>query len=366
MPIGYYVPGGTGMNQPSSTPAQYNRGNKTPVNIKFNLPPHVSSLPVRPITLDTLNGKRKLSKPLSAADSSRNTAVADKKDIVLTHKRDDSDFHGLRRGRIWFYDSSAGVTKLDEKGNVVNIAGENLKSLTPLITPTVSAGATVTVKMNTDLKPIDPTTSLAKNEYNYGFQFLWNPTDISVGVARNMDITPSSADRLRAVSGAFPGQESLNFQIVLDRTNDFACILQELENSNEVGLNSLSKLSKFYTGVYPKQPNTPVFETQMMDLIQHGTMADLEYLFKAINGAGIGGKTWKNLLGKETADMGYLQPTLLAFEFGPPEKGTLSYVGWITNLSINHVAFTERMVPIRTNVQVSVDCFAGTSITSSS
>jgi len=91
-------------------------------------------------------------------------------------------------------------------------------------------------------------------------------------------------------------------------------------------------------------------------------MADLEYLFRAINGGGSGDKQWTTLLGKKTANVGYLQPTLLGIALGPNTHNNLSYVGWVSNISINHTAFTERMIPIRTQVSLSIECFSGSGI----
>jgi hypothetical protein len=73
------------------------------------------------------------------------------------------------------------------------------------------------------------------------------------------------------------------------------------------------------------------------------------------------------MLGKKTADLGYLQPTLLAFELGGDTNNfssmnSLSYVGWASSLSINHTSFAENMVPLRTVVSISFDCFAGSMI----
>jgi hypothetical protein len=93
-----------------------------------------------------------------------------------------------------------------------------------------------------------------------------------------------------------------------------------------------------------------------------GTLADLEYLFKTINGAGAGKeKDWVNLLGRKTADIGFLQPVLVGMQLGPTID-SLSYVGWITSLSVNHVAFTESMIPIRTMVTINMQTMTGTGI----
>ena len=278
-----------------------------PINYKFNLPPHDWSLPVRPTDVD----------PNTVGYSNS------------------ASFHGLRRGRLWYW---AGTT--------------NTGTVTP-------AGGSTPVNF------IDTA---------YGFQFLWNPTSITTSVARNMNITPSSADALRVVAGVFPGQETVSLNIVLDRTNDFACIRAEAQNAvldiatgatqgASPITNNLSAFSRHYNSLYPgANPNQNMGE-QIAKLMSQGTMADLEYLFKAINGSGNGNLEWTTLLGKKTANVGYLAPTLLGIQLGPTIDN-LSYVGWASNISINHTAFTETMVPIRTEVSISIQCFSGSGLTS--
>lgn len=279
------------------------KGTPIPENYKFNLPPHQWSLPVRPGVLDP--------------EFNRNFASAN----AL------NDFHGYRRGRIWYWQTAADVSKIDNTTGTVTKASDANKN---------RAGVSSAESMLLDR--------------NYGFQFLWNPESIQTNVARNMDITPSSADTLRVVAGVFPGQETLTLSIVLDRTNDFAY-------AKGTGTGS----ADYYKTGFPiafKQN----FSEQLTTLLKQGTMADLEYLFRAINGAGSGKAQWTTLLGKKTANVGYLQPTLLGIALGPDVENSLSYVGWISNISINHTAFTQNMVPLRTQVSLSIECFSGSGI----
>jgi hypothetical protein len=227
-------------------------------------------------------------------------------------------FHGLRRGRLWYWVGANDIS---------------------------SSGYTTTSGLNL----VDTT---------WGFQFLWNPTTISTSVARNMDITPSSADTLRVVAGVFPGQETVSLSIVIDRTNDFACI--KADSSRGFNLN---QFTRYYGSLYPGASTKQNMSQQIDKLMSQGTMADLEYLFKAINGSGNGTLEWTNLLGKKTANVGYLAPTLLGIQLGPTID-SLSYVGWASNISINHTAFTEDMIPIRTEVGISIQCFAGSGLQS--
>ena len=283
---------------PSSSTAPANQiGTTQPFGYKFNLPPHDWSLPLRPATVDP----------------------------DLVGQTSDASFHGLRRGRIWYW---AGAN---------NITGS-----------TTTSTSTTTNTASTALNLIDT---------NWGFQFLWNPTSISTNVSRNMDITPSSADTLRVVAGVFPGQETVSLNVVIDRTNDFACIRAAQT------ISEYSKFVTYYNSLYPGADTSQNMPDQITNLMAQGTMADLEYLFKAVNGSGNGSLQWTNLLGKKTANVGYLAPTLMGIQLGPT-LNNLSYVGWISNLGINHTAFTENMVPIRTEVSISIQCFSGSGLTS--
>jgi hypothetical protein len=291
-----------------------------PVGYKFNLPPHDWSLPVRPIEQEPkdvgfLNNKT----GYFAADIFNSTSTPE-------------SFHGTRRGRIWYWHSASALQKFNTDSGKVESLAESVTKLTK---------STEGVELKND-------------DRKWGFQFLWNPSEISTNVSRNMDITPSAADTLRVVSGVFPGQETVNFNILLDRVNDFACI-----RSSKV--KDFNDYSKFYSAYYPGQEKQP-FGEQLEALMRQGTMADLEYLFKAINGSGMGVEKWGTLMGKRTANLGYLQPTLLGISLGPDRLNNLSYVGWLSNIAINHNMFTQDMIPMRTTVTLSIECFAGTGI----
>jgi hypothetical protein len=94
--------------------------------------------------------------------------------------------------------------------------------------------------------------------------------------------------------------------------------------------------------------------------LQRGTIADIEYLYMAINGPGPGtqnalsvGNKWVNSRGIATADIGFLMPTLLNIDIGP-----LSYQGYVTNLQVNHISFTQEMIPIRSDLTISLNLLA--------
>lgn len=299
-------------------------GNTPPEGYKFNLPPHAWSLPVRPAAV------------------LRNGMENDGK--FVNNNPLGTSIHRERRGVIWHWDDGGLVSTVDDESLEITTSEAEQK------------------KKDSEKKSKVGDRS-GKNQYDYGFQFLWNPETIQQNIERNMDVTPSSADRFRSVAGAFPGQETYSFTITLDRVNDFACIKEWANDPSKLPF----FIDNYYKHGYGENSATGKLQ-KLKDLATYGTMADLEYLFKALNGTGAGSdpkdknKTWTTLLKKPTSNIGFLSPSLLAFRLGPDATKSLSFVGWITSLNINHLMFTETMIPIRTTVSFSCAAFAGSTI----
>lgn len=332
----------TGKPNPNNEKPVSNKNKFPDSTFKFNLAPHRWSLPTQPRTVEGRG---------SSIKDGRRTISSLSLDPELNSDRD-GNFHGMRRGRMWFYDTNSVVqtTDVDESGNLVVESAP---------------------KVSLDGGAQRAATRLAREyrkftikDRKFGFQFLWNPESISQSVDVNMQVTPSLKDRYRTVSGVFPSMEYVNLNIMLDRTNDFACIRSERTGSG-VPANGWKNLLDFYKeGFFPLQDSREsVMIEKIEDLANKGTLHDLEYLFKTVNGSGIGEDgDWANLLGRKTADIGFLQPTLLGIQLGPSLQNSLSYVGWINTLNINHVAFNQSMVPIRTQVSMGIRCFTGTQV----
>jgi hypothetical protein len=324
---------------PTNNPQKGFTGVTNPKNYKFNLPPHLWSLPIRPINIGT-------------------------REETFVKNTTYESFHGLRRGRLWFYLGEYDLSKTNQ-GSVVttgtgsrNTSSSQTNSNSSLQGLKSSPGATEAAQYK-------PQTG----SRNYGFQFLWNPESISSSVSINMDVTPTSTDRFRSVSGVFLGSTVVSINVVLDRTNDFACFkgdyrfaIADTPTGKRNSIQTPEYWAKYYKATYPQEDKSVAISTRIYELMDKGTLADLEYLFKAINGSGAeGSKDWSNLLGRKTADIGFLQPVLLGMQLGPTVD-SLSYVGWITSLSVNHVAFTESMIPIRSIVTINMQTMTGTGL----
>jgi hypothetical protein len=313
----YYVPGPEAIKKTpeiNSAPAEdiiIPAGPQDPNQYQWNLPPHKWSLPFTPGT--------------------------DLNNMPTGHRKSPSDDR-YRRGRIWWRATDTTITTTDGTGKSV---------------------------------PID------NSDRKYGFQFLWNPESFSTAVSVQMDATPQVQDRFASTVGAFPATETISFTLRIDRTNDFAAanayfkrptnIIQDTTNNganNFISNKDTARFIKYYqnsgsfNSALIKDGKTITVEQKLVDLFQRGTLADIEYLYKAINGAGPGGGSsiadrWKNGRGIVTADIGWLMPTLLNIDIGP-----LAYVGYVTGMSVTHIGFTPDMIPIRSDVTVSFNLLA--------
>ena len=224
--------------------------------------------------------------------------------------------HSLRRAKMWCYIGA-------DNSNYANYTGAGLASAN-----------TVAASLDTQ----------------WGFQFLWNPTQIGSSIQRNANLVPQAMDAFAGRAPLFPGTEALSFVAVIDRVNDFACFKSDP--------NQAPYHADYYGKSAGALQNTSAL---IIDLMKKGSMADVEYIYKMINGDGANGTSWTNALGRKTADINFLAPTPVAIQFGP-NADSLSYVGWVESLSVAHSLFTEDMIPIHTEVTINMSIYAQSSL----
>jgi hypothetical protein len=258
---------------------------------RFNLPPHQWSLPLDP-------------------DAVSPETVAARSD----------DYHTTRRGRIWYYNGYVGPTSAPDYQN------------TGIYTPPAGSKGT---------------------SNKYGFQFIWNPETFSQNTAVNMSITPSAADPTIALTGFAAANSTMSFTLRLDRTNDFACAKNFVFHDStftvpgsqtKVNQGNFKDVAKYYN-FGSKYVDGFTVEDDIKNLLTYGTEADLEFLYRTINGTG-----WKGIGGRETSNIGYLMPSLIRLDLGNQK-----FVGVVSDIQVNHLAFTRDLVPIRTDVNITVD-----------
>jgi hypothetical protein len=170
----------------------------------------------------------------------------------------------------------------------------------------------------------------------YGFKFLYNPKDVGMawGIMDQMDPTyvASGQDAFNAISAGLMSS-SVSFDLVLNRIEDLSYL--NPDGSLKPGINP-----------YPKT----VAQKDLFDIYEKGTMYDIEYLFKTLNGPH---STFTSNLNGETADRGWLRPSIVELHLGL----RMRYRVRVQTLSINHAIFDSRMVPIFSTVRLQVGRF---------
>jgi hypothetical protein len=177
-----------------------------------------------------------------------------------------------------------------------------------------------------------------KDPTMYGFKFLYNPTEVSMGwgIAEgfNPEVVQSGADGGIGPIGAGVDQSTIDFTLLLNRVEDMQYL-----NSNGFKPDVKSP----YPGDFNKVEDLQI-------IYKKGTMYDIEYLFRTINGPNA---IYQSGLNDKTADRGYLTGARVELHLGDG----LRYLVRLGSLTINHTMFNERMVPLLSNVQISCHRF---------
>ena len=170
----------------------------------------------------------------------------------------------------------------------------------------------------------------------YGFKFLYNPTEVSMGCVMLETVDPNVI-RSNAAGGIAPvtgiGLSTIDFTLLLNRISDMNFLdesgLAPGENNPYPGFDDKSRVEDLKT-IYKK-----------------GTMYDLEYLFKVLNGPSA---THQTILNGQSADWGFLIGTQVELFLGDG----LRYLVRVNGINVNHTIFNDRMVPVLS--QVSISC----------
>lgn len=156
----------------------------------------------------------------------------------------------------------------------------------------------------------NPGTRIVDPKNRYTFNFLFNPDTLNFSNGSFAGVVPpqykNTNDNLAPM---FVGQESLSFNLLLDRTQE----------AYEEGLST------------------------------RGTLDDVEAAYRVING-------------DFGSSAGYLSLAAVEIHFGPwTQNGhpVPVFPCYITSLSVTHTQFTPRMCPIRTTLQISATRLVG-------
>jgi len=183
----------------------------------------------------------------------------------------------------------------------------------------------------------------------YGFRFHYNPQELNQTIGTLQGISPelmmSGKDQANMITS--PTQSStISFALYLNRVEDMNALATTGVSSNSTKITSDDDSTKYYP---------EIVKAEDRKLIKNfGTMYDLEFLFKAVNGEMGGYKS--PLRGIKTADVGWLNGMAIEMHLGRK----LRYLARIINISVKHILFTENMVPTLTIVNISAHRFHDT------
>jgi hypothetical protein len=167
----------------------------------------------------------------------------------------------------------------------------------------------------------------------YGFKFLYNPQTVNMTWGAVMGANPTFESL--GLDAAIPIarnllQSIISFDIILNRIEDFNVLTS-------------SGLTAGVNNPYPT--NKTPDNLELKKIYDKGTMYDLDYLFKTMHGFDGFTNYTSSLLG-ETNDPGWLPVRPVELHLG----NKLRYRVRITDLSVKHSIFNERMVPILSTV----------------
>jgi hypothetical protein len=157
-------------------------------------------------------------------------------------------------------------------------------------------------------------------KYRWGFRFLYNPTTVTTTANRedSFVIDPRSETN-RVLSGVNQNFQTIGISLLLDRVPDV------MSQTLETDAYSPSLRSGDKAG-----------------LRRYGTHWDLEALFRICNGE------WNLTDRGKTSNIGVLTPSNARLVLGPGNN----HYGFVMNVSYQDIMFSDRMVPIRTMVNI--------------
>jgi len=161
----------------------------------------------------------------------------------------------------------------------------------------------------------------------YGCVFHYNPTSVAYSVGTN-DSLPTYSSGSQAGSALIAdGTISLSLELYFNRIYDLAAPAaghyeRPLSKKNAVGENERTMIQT------------------------RGTEYDIEFLYRAANGDPQPGRHADYL----TSDFGFIMRTPLRLRLG-----AFTYIVLVQGISVNHMIFTEQMVPTFTQVSLTVD-----------
>ena len=258
----------------------------------------------------------------------------------------ESYFRGATGGRTGFWN----ILQTDVKSN----APQYVSAASKLWSGVVAYKGMITTSRHREATVSTDDKTAAKNNplvlptvnasgINYGFQFHYNPGSVSMsyGGPPPVDVTLMMSGRERFNSfGPQSGSGHITFQLVLNRINDMKYF-----DINTGRVKAGVQIQNAFTGRLPDR-------NELKDIYERGTMYDLEFLFRTVLGYELESELGRGMSwDKKTADIGWLAGKPVELHLGK----SLRYLGRVTGLQVNHVLFTERMVPMFSEVGITFE-----------
>jgi hypothetical protein len=159
------------------------------------------------------------------------------------------------------------------------------------------------------------------------------------GGPQPVDVSLMGSGREKFISfGSGAGAGTISLNLILNRINDMKYI------DPKTGRLKAGVSTTAFSG-------RPPTNAEVGDIYNRGTMYDLEFLLRTVLGyeyqSALGrGMSWD----KKTADLGWLGGKPVEIHLGK----SLRYLGRVASLNVNHVLFTERMVPTFSEVSITI------------
>jgi hypothetical protein len=248
---------------------------------------------------------------------------------------------GVANGIDQYYDEVLFVTEGDQPAKIDaatdlwnKAAGGNSKGL---IQSFVKIGA---LSSGTKWRNPNQSSNLETNLHTYGFQFLYNPSTVSMNFAGapavDTGLELSGADAIPLI-GSSATSSTITFQLLLNRMQDMKYVDAIIAGTLDPKV------------VYPWVPDGKIDPkitalSEVKRIKDFGTMYDIEFLLQTL----IGYRMKSVLRGGKTSDIGYLGAYPIELHLGKK----LRYLGTIDSFNVSHTIFTKDMIPVFTNLEI--------------
>jgi len=186
------------------------------------------------------------------------------------------------------------------------------------------------------------------------FQFHYNPGSVGVSYGSVSDIDLGTVvAQGSALTNVYSALGQVQFELLINRMPDMKFIKPE-GNFKKEGVD--------YLQIYDRTPITDAGRPNELEAIYNkGTMYDIEFLLKILMG-GVAYRSWLRGGTDLTSDIGFVVPQPVELHLG----NRLRYVVSMTGLSLKHVIFNERMVPLFTTLSITANRLPADAIGTSS